>query len=292
VNFVNILLVTVMLGFGLSCSQSKTSPDIDCTYAQELALIDDFAKSGSIFLFGERHGTAEAPSFVANFACKIAKDTQEPIIVLLELAIPEVLSDLSRYPMSISQAQTAILEGDPHWAGGHDGRTSVAMMEAIRKILEMREQGLNIALGSIYPDERSQSKFEDLGLSFANETTYVNRYFQEAAQILRYKDKYSNVIVLSGKNHTRNHLRFFKKMELDTSYLGFVQASGGGTEWNCQPQAGGCKIHSSDMSRRHLVNEVDDVSLVLLNENAEVFHGAFTFKTTSASPPFLKENTE
>lgn len=264
-----------------------------CPYEQDLPSVTFAMESGSIFLFGERHGTLEAPSFVAGFACKIAKDSQKPTIVLLELAIPEILSDLSAETMSVSQAQRLIVEGDDHWIKeGHDGRTSDAMMGAILQILELREQGLNIALGSIYPDENIRSKYDELGLTFADEATHVNRYFQEALQILRHKDEFENVIVLSGKNHTRNHLRFFKKMGLDETYMGFVQESGGGSEWNCQPMAGGCGVHAAPTHRRDIVNSSDNASLVMLNKNEELFDGAFVFKTTTASHPYHIESID
>jgi len=195
--------------------------------------------------------------------------------------------------MSVSQAQRLIIEGEDYWIKeGWDGRTSAAMMDAILQILELREQGLNIALGSIYPDENIRTKYDELGLTFADEATHVNRYFQEALQILGYKDEFENVIVLSGKNHTRNHLRFFKKMELDETYMGFVQQSGGGSEWNCQPMAGGCGVHAAPTPHRDIVNSSDNASLVILNKNEDIFDGAFVFKTTTASHPYHIESIE
>lgn len=282
-----IIGATALASFS-GCHQNNQTLAHDCSYNHTLQSIEDNAELGSIFLFGERHGTIEAPSFVANFACRIAVDTGEPTIVLLELPIPKELSDLSSEPTSLQTAQNLILSNDPHWSKGHDGRTSAAMMEAILQILHLREQGLNIALGSIYPNEFTKSKYDDLGLYAPEETIGKNRYYQEAVQILKYKDKFTNVITLSGKVHTRNHLRFFKRIGITDIYMGFTQESGGGSEWNCQPMAGGCGTHPAPTYRRTLVEASENASIVLLDQEKDIFDGAFIFKSTKASPPYLE----
>jgi len=282
------IFAVIVLGCALGCSQSNSSPAYECSYEQDLPVVDDLAKSGSIFLFGERHGTTEAPSFITNFACALASETQEPIIVLFELPMPKSLAETSTDNIPISQAIELILaEGEFYWTREHDGRTSVAMMDAIHQILKMKEQGLNIYLGSIFPDENTRSNYNDLGPTFADKDTHLNRFFQEASQIVKYKDDFENVIVLSGKNHTRNHLMFFERMRLDFNYVGFVQQSGGGTEWNCQPRLGGCGVHPANTYRRDLIKASDNGSLVMFGQDEELFDGALVFKATTASPPFL-----
>jgi len=291
-NFLKALFSAFTLGFGLGCTQSKALSEFDCTYQQELPSIQTASKLGAVFLFGESHGTEEAPDFVANFSCMIAETTEESTIVLLELAIPEVLSELSIETLPVAKSQNLILEGDGHWGYNEDGRTSAAMMDAILQILELRDQGLNIALGSIYPDDDILSKYDEMQLTFADEATFKNRFFLESLQISRYKESFNNVIVLSGKNHTRNHLQFFEKMDLDEPYMGFVLTSGGGTEWNCRSHGGGCKVHPTRVVRKTLVDSTDDASLVLFNNTDEVFDGAFVFKTTTASLPFFKNQQQ
>lgn len=276
------------------CSQgSDLSATNRCSYDQELPSVVAAWESGSIFLFGERHGTVEAPTFVAEFACRVANETQAPLIVLLELPMPKVLANTAGDTLPASQAKELILaEGNAYWTRAHDGRTSVAMMDAIEQLLQLKEQGSNIAFGSLYPDENIRSKYDEMGLSFADDATHVNRFFQESLQILKYKDAFKNVIVLSGDNHTRNHLRFFEKMELDVTYLGFLQQSGGGTEWNCQPNSGGCKAHPTPTPRQSLINSSENASLVMLNEDGLMFDGAFVFKTTTASYPYFSQDID
>jgi len=254
--------------------------------------VEDAAKLGSIFLFGERHGTKEAPAFVANFACYIAQRTREPVIVLLELPIPKVLSDLSADPISIKRAQNLIVEDEAgYWMEGHDGRTSTAMMDAIVDILSLRERGLDIALGSSYPGNENLFEYFGKDFTFSDEHMFKNRYIQEALQILKVKENYKNVIVLNGNVHTTNHIQFYKKMNVETSYIGFIQAYGGGSEWNCQRHAGGCKVHDTIPYRKHLAGLSDDASMVLLNGESELYDGAFVFKTTTASYPYIEQTS-
>lgn len=280
------LFAIVALGLNIGCSKSNKPTDANCVYEQDSEVVTSYASSGAIFLFGERHGTNEAPSFIANFACKIAKDSDDSTIVLLELPIPDLLSDPSNKEISIEEAKRLILaEGDVYWTGSRDGRTSVAMMNAILRILYLREQGLDISLGSTMA--KSDDTIEGFGidLTFADEYTFDNLYFKEAARILRYKSRFKNVIVLNGRAHTRNHIRFYKKANVETPYIGFVQGYGGGSEWNCQEDE--CGVHATIPAYEDLVGDAEHGSLVLFDERRdELYKGAYVFKTISPSPPY------
>lgn len=284
-----ILLFFFVAVIATACSNAPNNVNArhNCSYKQDIKPINPNFDSGAIYLFGETHGTFEAPTFVADFACKVAQDSGEPIIVLLELTIPEVLSDLSTKPLSIEDTQNLILDGDSHWFDGHDGRTSAAMMDAILQILELREQGLDIALGSIYPSDETQSEYEDFISIYADEADLENWYFKEALQIKKFKSEFKNIVTLSGKVHTRNHLRFFDKIGLNETYMGFTFVSGEGTAWNCRPNKGGCKIHQTKTYRRDLVETSEDGSLVKFTGKEELFEGAFIFKSSTASLPYL-----
>ncbi|WP_427451746.1 hypothetical protein [Litorimonas sp. WD9-15] len=283
-----IFMFLVPFFLTIGCIQPEAKSGVKCNYEQTLPVVTSSTELGAIFLFGERHGTKEAPSFVANFACKIAQDTEETVIVLMELGIPDSLSNLSIDAIPVLEAQSLIIrEDERHWTELHDGRTSVAMMDSISRLLALREQGLNIAIGTIYPDTDILSKYGNIDISFADEQTVVNRFFLESLQILRHKEKFKNVVVLSGKNHTRNHLEFFEKMGVDYPHLGFVLDSGGGSEWNCRSHGKGCKTHPAPTARRPLINSSENASLVIFDDANEIFDGAFVFKRTTASAPFL-----
>ena len=280
----------------LGCSKSKNltlAPAPTCSYDQKIGPIEDAIDSGSIFLFGERHGTEEAPGFVASFACYIAQKTQQSTIVLLELPMPGILADETRDPIPASEAKRLILsESNFYWTRAHDGRTSVAMMDAIEEILHLRQQGLNIFIGTIFPDNNIKSTYESLGLTFADEDTHMNRFFQETLQILGYRKEFKNVIVLTGKNHTRNHLYFLDKLGFSDSSMGFLQQSGGGSEWNCPSNQPSCGAYPASTYRRALIDAADHASFVMLDTSEDVYNGAFIFKTTTASPPYLSKSVD
>jgi len=292
VRLLYIILIVLLFGIFLGCSSNKSVPYSDCSYNQELGIVKDKIETGAMFLFGETHGTIEAPSFIADFACKVMQDNKEATIVLFELPIPEELSNPSKVAISIPEAQQLIIEeGKAYWPKDHDGRTSVAMMDAIVKILKLREQGLNIYIGGTIPHESNIPDNLNLNLTFADEYTFKNPYFKEAVQILKYKEKFKNVIVLNGSIHIKNQLRFFKKMGVKQEYIGFLQLYGGGTEWNCRYGLG-CGSRNVKPSRKGLVDLHENASLVIDIDHLDVFDGAFVFKTINASPPYLKERLE
>jgi len=293
-----VLFLIVALYLCRGCSKSNNpilapTPTPICSYDQKIEPVENAIEAGSIFLFGETHGTEEAPDFVASFACYTAKKTQQSTIVLLELPIPKVLGDEMRDPIPTSEAKRLILsEGDFYWARAHDGRTSVAMMEAIEEILLLREQGLNVYIGTVFPDKNIKATYENLSLNFADEDTHINRFFQETLQILSYRKAFKNVIVLTGKNHTRNHLYFLDKLGFGNSSMGFLQQSGGGNAWNCPSNQPSCGTYPVSTYRRALIDSADHASLVMLDTSEDVYDGAFVFKTTTASPPYINKNVD
>ena len=291
-----VLILTLVICSCLGCSKSNNqtiAPAPTCSYDKKTDPVEDAIKSSSIFLFGESHGTQEAPDFVVSFACYIAQKTQQSTIILLELPMPEILADKNRPPIPTSEAKPLILsEGDFYWTRAHDGRTSVAMMEAIEEVLQLRQQGLDISIGTVFPDKNIKSTYESLDLTFADEDIHINRFFQETLQILSYRKEFKNVIVLTGKNHTRNHLYFLDKLGFSDSSIGFLQQSGGGSEWNCPSNQPSCGAYPASTYRRALIDSAEHASLVMFDTSEDVYDGAFVFKTTTASPPYLSKSID
>jgi hypothetical protein len=166
------------------------------------------------------------------------------------------------------------------------------MMDAIEEILDLRQQGLNISIGTIFPDKNIKPTYESLGLTFADEDTHINRFFQETLQILGYQKEFKNVIVLTGKNHTRNHHYFWDKLGFGDNSIGFLQQSGGGSEWNCPSNQPSCGVYPATTYRRALIDSTDHASLVMLNTSEDVYDGAFVFKRTTSSAPYLSDSKE
>jgi len=139
-------------------------------------------------------------------------------------------------------------------------------------------------------DTTSISEHFNLDLSFTDEQTLKNHYFKESIRILRNKEKFKNVIVLSGSAHPRNHFKLYEQMKIDVPHMSFIQAYGGGTEWNIQNNNRG--VHKTRPFHKNLAIASDNASLVLMppNEAPEMFDGVFIFKTVSASPPYFEQN--
>lgn len=93
-----------------------------------------------MLLFGEMHGSVEAPALVGDVACAYAKDGP----TALGLEIPGAEQDaIDRYLDSDggADARAALLAGG-FWTQAPDGRSSVAMLALIERMRVLRGQGL------------------------------------------------------------------------------------------------------------------------------------------------------
>ena len=99
---------------------------------------------GKLLLFGEMHGSVEAPKLISELACSLS-EFQE-VAVGLEVASQDqpLIDDYLR-----SQGEKADLEkltSSYFWQKGKDGRSSAAMLHLIEYIRELRGGGHSIHL--------------------------------------------------------------------------------------------------------------------------------------------------
>jgi hypothetical protein len=93
------------------------------------------------FIFGEIHGTAEAPALFADFVCAAAQ--QGPVLVGLELAEEEQPAlDVFLASDGSPQARAALL-ARPHWQS-QDGRASRAKLALVERLHALRAAGLPV----------------------------------------------------------------------------------------------------------------------------------------------------
>jgi hypothetical protein len=113
---------------------ARVDPDID----SDCALPAEFPRAGML-LFGEMHGSVEAPAFVGEVACAYSKDG--PIALGLEIPGGEQAA-IDRYLDSDggTEARSALLAG-AFWTNSPDGRSSAAMAELIGRMRVLRGQG-------------------------------------------------------------------------------------------------------------------------------------------------------
>lgn len=97
-----------------------------------------------LLLFGEMHGSVEAPQLISDLACSLSVSRD----VAVGLEIPSKDQALvDRYLGSRgAQADVEELTSSYFWQQGHDGRSSAAMLGLIEHIRELRKNGRPITL--------------------------------------------------------------------------------------------------------------------------------------------------
>lgn len=208
----------------------------------------------SFVVFGELHGTNQAPNFVGAIACsEAARDRR--VLVALELSVihDAALQDAWKLPPgAFDQAL-----GKLGWAGRRDGVASRAMFALIVRLHALKELGLPISV-AMYGGFRSKEQYDRLS-ALPGQGPY------EAAMAENIRDaalrgKFDSVLILSGNFHAQTaevrrgnavfepmakRLRLYGKVaSLDMRY-------GDGTSWNCRSKqvfvSDGSKANAGEM---------------------------------------------
>lgn len=181
-------------------------------------------------MFGEVHGTAEAPALIADVACHLAADND----VAIGLEIPtseQMLIDEYLASQGTTEDEDRLTES-AFWQGGHDGRSSVAMLNLLRSVLEQNAGGRSVEVFAF--DEQSDGS--------------ANRDEAIASGIRRYRDKNPSrmIVALMGNIHamqetfTSGDVTIVPAGQLlkDLTPTSVLVAYPEGTAWACMPDCG------------------------------------------------------
>lgn len=104
------------------------------------------ASTPRLLVFGEVHGTQQAPAFIYQLACDhVLRAPTQPLLIGLELGHDQhsALQALLRHPDDDCAIRQLLAQ--PDWSrAAQDGRTSLAQLELIRGIGRLRQQGAKI----------------------------------------------------------------------------------------------------------------------------------------------------
>lgn len=243
----------------------------------------DFIPKQAIYIFGERHGTIESPSFVTEFACALAEQRGGNTIILYEIRFAkESLEMLSMESPRKELEENLSKHLHAFWSKRQDGRQSEAIMSSMLRVGELRNQGLDIRIGSF-------GITSEQGLKLGQNNTSQAIYEAEAQNILEFSERYQTVIVLSGSAHARRHISIYEKGGIRDKVFAFLHTYGGGNEWNCQPN--GCGVHKT-IPFKSLPPSLDKTrSQIILRSNEDVPFDAFYFipNNTAALPYYSQK---
>ncbi|MDQ2892299.1 MAG: hypothetical protein M3R64_04295 [Pseudomonadota bacterium] len=189
-------------------------------------------------VFGEVHGSSEAPDFVGETACALAR-RGDRILVAIEQrgSESEALQRVWRLP---HPGFTAALRALPMWAGRNDGVGSEAMFALLVRLHALSASGKRIDIVAFDgpKDDAQRARFGGLpgqGVREASQAANI----RTAASLARY----DRVLVLTGNAHARLlPVRFgqstYDAMAMHLASRGQITSldlrADAGTSWNCQ----------------------------------------------------------
>jgi hypothetical protein len=182
-----VVIMVVLAGTTTGCAAAASSRHVtshlECPALQVPAQL---ARSGGVIMVGELHGTEQAPRFVGDLACALARRGL-PVTVALEL--PVELSDRLQRLATAPAGQTNTVDWQAVFsAAWQDGRRSTAIAELVERVAAMRRAGANVGLASYAPDSAPTAQERDTGMGRAIAALAVAQ---------------RSIIVLSGNLHNR-----------------------------------------------------------------------------------------
>ncbi len=139
-SFASALLLagTMILGPPISATATVTS-EVSCDEVPGLETLP--LEAGTVLLFGEIHGTAEAPDLVADTVCQAIRRGHSPVVAL-EVPLEET-ARVKAYLSSdgSADARKALLSSQFWQREYQDGRSSRAILALIEQLRRLRDHG-------------------------------------------------------------------------------------------------------------------------------------------------------
>lgn len=188
-------------------------------------------------IFGEIHGTKQAPAFVGNLACALAS-RGERVLVAVEHSSTE--NTAFQKAWRLPQARFASQLERAGWASRDDGVGSEAMLSLLVHLhqLSRRGQAIDIVAFNGAKDDAQARRFSHLAGQEAHEAAQA-----ENISMAAFAKPYDHVLVLVGNIHARKRIvghgdEGFKPMAMQLSASATVvtlnMKTAGGTAWSCQ----------------------------------------------------------
>lgn len=191
-------------------------------------------------VFGELHGTREAPAFFGSLACSLAIDG-EALLIAIEFS--------PHYDEALHKAWNADEEDFENlllqagWRGRRDGVGSEAMFEMVRSLYLLKRAGYAIHITAFNGagSEAQRSKFAHLAAQGPHEAAQAENIATAAA-----KRSYDRVLVLVGNLHAEKQPidlgggafdPMAKRLQAYGSVLSLNVKHDAGTSWSCQLRA-------------------------------------------------------
>ncbi len=194
------------------------------------------ARKPQFVIFGEVHGTRQAPAFVGDVACALAA-RGERILVAIEHSATENAILQKAWNLSDAQFLSALKRSG--WSDPNDGTSSEAMSTLLVRLHQLANRGQSIDMVAFNGarDEAQSRQFSNLPGQGPHEAAQADNI-----RIAAKARSYDRVLVLVGNAHARKRPiaragASYAPMAMrlgspsDTVTLNMLTA--GGTAWNC-----------------------------------------------------------
>ncbi|MBB5713212.1 hypothetical protein [Sphingomonas aerophila] len=187
-------------------------------------------------IFGEIHGTREAPAFVGKVACSLANKGDRVLVAIEHSAVnDEAFQAAWRLPDPNFQAAITKVG----WAGRRDGVASAAMLDLLLQLHRLKEAGRSVAIVAFngFRDEDQRRRFAGLPGQGPHEAAQAEN-IRKAADA----GHYDHILVLTGNLHARKkpieeNSWVYRPMAMQLASPGEIVSlnmrTAGGKMWNC-----------------------------------------------------------
>lgn len=205
---------------------------------------DEIASRNTRYVvFGELHGTEQAPDMFGSVACALA-GKGERVLVSLEIDSRENPALQSAWALPHDRFEAAIVRDLGIWKQGRDGRSSVAMLAMIVRLHAAKSHGAKIDVVAFNGarDEVQHARFASLPGQGPHDAAQA-----ENIRLAADGGNYDRVLVLVGNVHARkrqvaggdiNFEPMAMKLAPAKQVTSRDMAYAAGTAWNCGFRAG------------------------------------------------------
>lgn len=192
-------------------------------------------------LFGEIHGTREAPALIGSVACALAERGKK-VLVGVELSAVDDVNIQRAWKGPIGTFRASLSASG--WAGRADGVASEAMMKMLEDIHALKVAGNAVEIVAFNgPKDAAQAdQFSNLPLDERHEAIQAQNILDAAAS-----QQFDYVLILVGEAHARhtpiihgdtNYRSMAMFLAQGNDVLSLKMATAGGTAWNCTLRSG------------------------------------------------------
>lgn len=191
-------------------------------------------------IFGESHGTIEAPMFVERVVCALAS-RGERVLVAVEHDSKENAAFQKAWNESGKRFSQQLRKSG--WEGREDGVASVAMLHLINHLHTLNEKGYHISIVAFngIRDDNQKKRLSNLPGQGPHEAAQADNILEAER-----KGAFDRVVILTGRLHARKvevergGIKF-KPMAMLLSdaknVISLSMKSSDGTSWNCRLKA-------------------------------------------------------